>query len=102
MQRIPIADNVFCHTHKQFQLSHVTVAESDSSDSSQLYPNERYRAERYALVSIFTIFFSAPLKKFSLQKRKKTLVQQGDLLEKRNFIRSVSNTYRHSHSSLFG
>ena len=47
MQRIPIAENVFfCHTHKQFYLSHVTVADPDSSDSSRLYPNERYRPER--------------------------------------------------------
>ena len=53
MQRIPIIENVFCHTHKQFHqmlLSHVKVAEPDSSDSSRLYPNERYRAERYASV----------------------------------------------------
>ena len=52
MQRIPIAEIVFCHTHKQFHrmlLSHVTGADPDSSDSSRLYPDERYRAERYAL-----------------------------------------------------
>ena len=51
MQRIPIVENVFCHTHKQFNrllLSHVTVADPDSSNSSRLYPNERYIAERYA------------------------------------------------------
>ena len=37
-------------------LSHVTVADLDSSDSSRLYPNERYRSERY------------PQNKFSLKK----------------------------------
>ena len=37
----------FCHTHKQFHPSHVTVADPDSSDSSRIYPNERYRPERY-------------------------------------------------------
>ena len=42
MQRIPIVENVVCHTHKQFHLSHVTVADPDSSDSSRLHPNERY------------------------------------------------------------
>jgi hypothetical protein len=42
MQHIPIDEIVFCHTHKQFHLSHVTVADPDSSDSSRLYPNERY------------------------------------------------------------
>ena len=35
MQRIPVVENVFCHTHKQFHLSHVTVADPDSSDSSR-------------------------------------------------------------------
>ena len=45
MQRLPIGENVFCNAHKQFHLSHVTVADPDSSDSSRLYPNERYRAE---------------------------------------------------------
>ena len=34
MQRIAIDEIVFCHTHKQFHLSHVTVADPDSSDSS--------------------------------------------------------------------
>ena len=48
MQRIPVAENVFCHTHKQLHPSHLTVADPDSSDSSRLYPNERYRSERYA------------------------------------------------------
>ena len=42
MQRITIDEVVFCHTHKQFHLSHVTVAGVDSSDSSRIYPNERY------------------------------------------------------------
>jgi len=45
MQRIPIAENVFCHIHKEFNrmlLSHVTFADPDSSDSSRLDPNERY------------------------------------------------------------
>ena len=37
MQRIPIVENVFCHTHKQFHLSHVTVSNPDSSDSSEAY-----------------------------------------------------------------
>ena len=39
MQRIPIVENVFCHTHKQFHrmlLSHVTVTDPDGSDSSRL------------------------------------------------------------------
>ena len=51
MERIPIIENAFCHTHKQFHrmlLSHVTVADPDTSDSSLLYPNESYRPERYA------------------------------------------------------
>ena len=39
MQRIPIDEIVFCHTHKQFHLSHVTVADPDRSDSSRLYSN---------------------------------------------------------------
>ena len=50
MQRIPIVENVFYHTYKQFHLSHETVANQDSSDSSRLYPNERYRPERYGSV----------------------------------------------------
>ena len=50
MQRIPIDETVFCHTHKQFHLSRVTVADPDSSDSSRLYPNERYTSERYASI----------------------------------------------------
>ena len=33
MQRIPIIEIVFCHTHKQFHLSHVTLADPDSSNS---------------------------------------------------------------------
>ena len=41
LQRLPIDEIVFCHTHKQFHLSDVTVANQDSSDSSRLYPNER-------------------------------------------------------------
>ena len=45
MQRIQIDEIVFCHTHKQFHLSHVTVADPDSSDTSRLYPNERYESE---------------------------------------------------------
>jgi hypothetical protein len=47
MQRVPIAENVFCHTQKQFHLSHIMVTDPDSGDSSRLYPNERYRSERY-------------------------------------------------------
>ena len=53
MQRIPIPGNVFCHTHKQFHqmlLSHVTVDDPDSSDSSRLYLNERFKAEGNASV----------------------------------------------------
>ena len=50
MQRIPIAENVFCHTQKEFHLTHVTVADPDSSDSSRLYPNERYSSERYGSI----------------------------------------------------
>ena len=44
MQHIPIAEIVYCHTQKQFDrmlLSHVTVADSDNSDSRRFYPNER-------------------------------------------------------------
>ena len=50
MQRISIDEIAFCHTHKQFHLSHVTVADPDSSDSSRLYPNERYSSKRYVSV----------------------------------------------------
>ena len=50
LQRVQIVEKGFCLTHKQFHLSHGTVADPDSSDSSQLYPNERYRLERYASV----------------------------------------------------
>ena len=50
MQRIPIAEIVFCHIHKQFHPSHVTVADPDSSDSGLFYPNDRYRYEHYAYV----------------------------------------------------
>ena len=42
MQRITIVENVFCYTHKQFHLSRVTVADTESSDSSRVYTNERY------------------------------------------------------------
>ena len=42
MQRITMHEIVCCHTHKQFNLSHVTVADPDSSYSRRLYPNERY------------------------------------------------------------
>ena len=45
MQRIPVVENIIYHAHKQFHLmllSHVMLADPDSSDSSQLYPNERY------------------------------------------------------------
>ena len=42
MQRIPIDEIVFCRTNKQFHVTHVTVVDPDSSDSSRLYPNERY------------------------------------------------------------
>ena len=48
MQHIQNDEIVFCHTHKQLHLSHVTVADPDSSDSNRLYPNERYRFESYA------------------------------------------------------
>ena len=47
---IPMNEIVFCHTHKQFHISHVTVADPDNSDSSRLYPNERYISERYASI----------------------------------------------------
>ena len=50
MQHIPISDIVSCHMHQQFHLSHVTVADPDSSDSSRLYPDERYRYARYATI----------------------------------------------------
>ena len=32
MQRIPIDEIVFCHTHKQFHLSHVMVADPVTRD----------------------------------------------------------------------
>ena len=41
---------VYWHTHKLFRLPHVTVADPDSSDSSRLYPDERYRSGRYASI----------------------------------------------------
>ena len=41
MQRITIDEIVFCHTQKQFHLSHVTVADPDGSDSNRIYTNER-------------------------------------------------------------
>jgi hypothetical protein len=50
LQHIPIVQNVFGHTHKQFHqmlLSHVMVADPDSSDPSRRYPNEHYRPDRY-------------------------------------------------------
>ena len=46
MQRLLIDEIVFCHTHKQFHLSHVTAADPDSSDSRRLRPNQRYRPVR--------------------------------------------------------
>ena len=58
MQHTPIDEIVFCHTHKQFHLSHVTVADPDSSDSSR----------RVNLIQYPQKFCSARLKKFSLQK----------------------------------
>ena len=54
MQRMTIVENVFWHTHKQFHLSQVTVADLDSSDSSRFYLNERYRSERYASIKFNT------------------------------------------------
>ena len=42
MQRIPNDEIVFCHDHKQFHISRLTVADPDSSDSSRLDSNERY------------------------------------------------------------
>ena len=69
MQRIPIVENVFCHTHKQFHLSHVTAADSDSSDSSRLYPNERYRPEHTGQSnSIPTKFLLSALKEVFTSK----------------------------------
>ena len=50
MQRISIDEIVLYHTHKQFNVSQVTVADPDSRDSSRIYPNERYRSERYAII----------------------------------------------------
>ena len=50
MQHILIAEIIFCHTHQQFNLRHVTVADLGSSDSSRLHPNERYSYERYASI----------------------------------------------------
>ena len=48
MQRILIVENVVAILIKQFHLFYVTVVDPDSSGSSRLYPNERYRYERYA------------------------------------------------------
>ena len=67
---MPIVENVFCHTHEQFHrmlLSHVTVADPDSSDSNRLYPNERYRPERYASIKFIThkVLFGAPKEVFT-------------------------------------
>ena len=42
---LTIDEIIYCHTHKQFHrmlLSHVTVTDPDSSDSSRLNTNERY------------------------------------------------------------
>ena len=66
MQLISIDEIVFCHTHKQFHLSRVEVADPDSSDLSRLYPNERYSSERYASNSIPTkCLLSAPKEVFT-------------------------------------
>ena len=52
IQRIPIDELVFCYIHKQLHPSHVRVTDLDSSDLSRLYPNERYRSERYASIYV--------------------------------------------------
>ena len=52
--------------------SDVAVADPDGSDSSRLYPSERYKPEHYALrVNLIKYpqnFCSTRIKKFSLQK----------------------------------
>ena len=53
MQHITIDEIAFCHTHKQFNLSHVTAADSDRSDSSRLYPNERYASIKFNTHKMF-------------------------------------------------
>ena len=60
---IPIDEIVFCHTHKQFHLSHVAVADPYSSDLSRL-PE---RALQFNLIQYPQKFCSERLKKFSLQ-----------------------------------
>ena len=45
-----IVENVFCQQFYGMLLSHVTVADQDGNDSSRLYPNERYRSERYGSI----------------------------------------------------
>ena len=67
MQRIPINEIVFCHTHKQFHPSHVTVADPDSSDSSRLYPNERYSSgvTRQSNSILIKFLLSAPKEVFT-------------------------------------
>ena len=56
MQRIPIDEIFFFNTHKQLN---ATVDDPDSSDTSRLYPNKRYRPERLRFNLIeFPQFFS--------------------------------------------
>jgi hypothetical protein len=68
MQRIPIDEIVFCHTHKQFHLFHVTVVDPDSSESSTL-PERALRILelRVNIIQWPQNFCSARLKKFSLR-----------------------------------
>ena len=63
MQYIPIVENVCCHYHEQFHLSHVTVADPDSSDSNRLYPNEPYRPTK-CLLSVPKEVFTSKRKTF--------------------------------------
>ena len=72
MQRTPIVENVFCHTHKQFHRmlqSHVTVVNPDSSDEPTLPERAlQTRALPVTLIQYPQNVCSARLKKFSLQK----------------------------------
>ena len=91
MQRIPIVENIFCHTLKQFNrivLSHVTVTDPDSSDSSRLYPNERQATDPSVTCqsnSIPTKFLLSASKEISLQKVK-NFKYLGSLLTNQNSI----------------
>ena len=61
MQRVPIDEIAFCHTHKQFHISHVTVA--DFTRTTVTDPSVTRQSN-----SIPTNFFlSAPKEVFTLK-----------------------------------